>query len=105
MFDTTGYIIGGVVGLIYGGLVSLLCSRLTAHYLKKQSSDPSVSLVGVMLMSFGRLMIAAVALLVAFLLRKVLPWPYEGVLVGTAIGLSVGAAVTSYLLSKKYQDA
>lgn len=93
------------MGLIYGGLVSLLCSRLTAHYLKKQTSEQKHNLIGVMLLSFSRLMIAAAALLVVFLLRDWLPWSYEGVLVGAALGLSAGAVGTSYALSKKYQDS
>ena len=105
VFNTTGYIIGGAVGLLYGGLVAFLNSRMTAHYLKKQKEEHSGNLLGVMAMSFGRLLIAAAALFIVFLLRNWLPWPLNAVLLGTALGLTVVSFVIIGCLTKKYQDS
>lgn len=105
MFDTAEYIIGGVVGLAFGSLVAGLSSCLTAHYLKKQASERKDSMLGVMAMSFGRLLIAAAALFVVFLLRNLLPWPLNAMLLGTALGLTVVSFIIIFILSKKYQDS
>lgn len=99
--DTVSYIIGGVAGLVFGSLVALLNSRLTAHYLKKQESERKDSMIGVMAMSFGRLLIAAAALFIVFLLRNLLPWPMEAVLLGTAVGLTAVSFIIILCLSKK----
>ena len=105
MFGTAEYIIGGAVGLAFGSLVALLNSRLTAHYLKKQESERKDNMIGVMAMSFGRMLIAAAALFLVFLVRNWLPWPLAAVLLGTALGLTVVSFVIILVLSKKYQDS
>lgn len=104
VLNTVTYIIGGVVGLVFGSLIALLNSRLTKCYLQKAESQRQGNMIGVMAMSFGRMLISFGALLVVFLLRSVLPWPFTAVILGTALGLTVVSFVVIFRLSKKYQD-
>lgn len=104
VLNTGTYIVGGVVGLVFGSLVALLNSRLTAHYLKKDASERKGSMIGVLAMSFGRMLISFAALLLVFLIRNLLPWPFTAVIVGTVLGLTVVSTIIVFRLSKKYQD-
>lgn len=92
------YIIGGLVGLVFGCAVACCSAWLTKRSLKK---DKTVAVMGV---SFLRQLLDIAALLVVFLLRNVLPFPLYAVLIGTAIGLSVGGIILAVRTGKNMQD-
>ena len=104
VWHTVSYLIGGAVGLVFGSLVAWLNSRLTAHYLQKPESERKNHTVGVLAMSFGRMLVSFGALLLVFLVRNLLPWPFAAVILGTALGLTLVSFVIIFRLSKKYQD-
>lgn len=92
------------MGLVFGSLVAFVNSRLTKHYLKKQATEKNDSILPTMAMSFGRMLISAAALVLVFVLRNWLPWPFAAVILGTAIGLTAVSFALIYRLTKKYQD-
>lgn len=104
MLRTVEYVIGVVVGIVYGSLVAFLNSRLTKRYLDRQQTGSNTGMASVLSLSLGRQLISLAALLVVFLLRNWLPWPFAAVLIGAAVGLSVISIVIIYRLTKKYEE-
>lgn len=92
------YIIGGLIGLVFGGAVACCSAWLTKRSLKK---DKTAAVMGV---SFLRQLLDIAALLIVFLLRNVLPFPLYATLIGTAAGLSVGGILLAVRTGKKMEN-
>ena len=84
------YVIGAVVGLLFGGVIGLLKNRfIWGEYLRRDddtSAGEATALYGRMLASNA---VNVVTLLAAFLLRNVLPLDGIAFLVGTAVALTI----------------
>ena len=89
------YLIGGVVGAVFGFAVANISAVLTRRNLKKGDTN------AVMGMSMLRTLLDIVALAVVYLLRNVLPFPFYGVIVGTAVGLSVSNIALANRMGRK----
>ena len=92
------YLIGGVIGAAFGFAVANISAVLTRRNMKK--GDANSVMAGSML----RTLLDILALLAVFLLRNVLPFPFYGVIIGTAIGLSVSNIILASRIGKKMKD-
>ena len=87
------YLIGALVGLVWGVLAALLNGYITKKALDK-SNDKAMLLSNAL-----RLVVDVVALGSVFLLRNVLPFSFEAALVGTAASLSILMIVFAYKMA------
>lgn len=93
------YLIGGLLGAVFGAAVAWCGAQLTRRSLEK---DNTAALMGA---SFLRMLTDIAALLVLYLLRDVLPFPFYGVIVGAALGLSlVGIVLAARMVKKLGRD-
>ena len=81
------YLLGGVAGLVFGLLVAAGNTLLTRRSLQRAKQSQAT----VMGTSGLRQVINLAALVLVYLLRKVVPLPLAGTLIGTAVGLSGGS--------------
>jgi len=88
-----GYVIGALCGLVWGAAAALLNSRISKRCIAKNSTP---ALMGANLARVG---VDIAALGAVFLLRKVLPFPYEAMLIATAIAMSLVTIVCAYRMS------
>ena len=88
------YVIGAVIGLLWGALVAWLNSQINKKAIEKNSTKD------VMAASIARTVIDIAALGLVFLLRNVLPGNFEATLVGTAASLGLLTVVLAYRLAK-----
>ena len=88
------YVIGAVVGLLWGTLVAWLNAGVNKRAIQKNSTK------AMLMANFGRAAIDIAALGVIFLLRKVLPFNFEATIVGTAASLGLLTVYFAYRLSK-----
>ena len=84
---------GALAGLVWGAL----WGGLNILILKKSLGKNDSNLL--MAANLGRMVIDMAALLLVFLLRKILPFSYEAMLVGTAVALSVTSLIFRRLSS------
>ena len=85
------YVIGAIIGLVFGGVVGALKNRfIWGEYLRRDNEDASSGEAAAL---YGRILVSnavnVVTLLVAFLLRNVLPADGIAFLIGTAVALTV----------------
>ena len=92
------YVLGAVCGLLWGGLAALLNFQISKRSIE---AGKNAGLMGANLL---RVAVDAAALGAVFLLRKVLPFSYETMLVCTAIGLSLVTIFCAYRLSAKLME-
>lgn len=92
------YLIGGVVGAVFGFAVAAVSAAATRRNMKKDSVN------AVMAGSMLRTLLDIAALAAVYLLRNVLPFPLYGVIIGTAVGLSVGNVLLAQRLSKQIKE-
>ena len=92
------YLIGGAIGAAFGFAVANISAVLTRRGMKK---DDANAVLGA---SMLRTLFDILALLAVYLLRNVLPFPFFGVIVGTALGLSVGNVVLASRMSKQIKE-
>ena len=81
------YLLGGAAGLVFGLLVAAGNTLLTRRSLQRAKQSQAT----VMGTSGLRQVINLAALVLVYLLRKVVPLPLAGTLIGTAVGLSGGS--------------
>lgn len=86
---------GALAGLVWGAL----WGGLNILILKKSLGKNDSNLL--MAANLGRMVIDMAALLLVFLLRKILPFSYEAMLVGTAVALSVASLIFAFRYGKK----
>lgn len=89
------YLIGGVVGAVFGFAVANISAVLTRRGMKKDEAN------AVMAASMLRTLLDILALLIVYLLRNVLPFPFYAVIIGTAVGLSVSNVVLASRMGKR----
>lgn len=87
------YVIGAVVGLLWGALAAFMNSRITKSALKKGSNN------AVMGMNAAHMFVDLVALAVVFFLRRLLPFSFEATLIATAAAMSILTIVFNYSMS------
>lgn len=87
--------IGAVLGLLWGGAFGLLNGWILKKAVAKGASN------AVLAANLGRMAIDLVALGSVFLLRGLLPIPYEPVLIATAVALSLMSILTAFRYGKK----
>ena len=88
------YLIGAVVGLLWGALIAWLNSLINKKAIEKTSAK------ALMTASIARTVIDIAALGAIFLLRNVLPFSFEAALVGTAASLGLLTVYFAFRLSK-----
>lgn len=86
------YVLGAVAGLVFGGIIGSLKGLIVWHsYEKKESSDYAGNSSGNSI--YARAMISyfvnILTLLVAFLVRNIVPFNGIAFLIATAFGLSI----------------
>ena len=87
--------IGVLAGLVWGGLIGLVNMLIMKKGLKKNDSNL------VMAANLGRTVLDLAALGIVFLLRTLLPFPYEPMLVGTAVALSAASLIFAFRYGKR----
>ena len=88
-------VIGVLAGLVWGALIGLVNTLIMKKGLKKNDSNL------VMAANLARMVLDLAALGLVFLLRNLLPFPYEPMLVGTAVALSVVSLVFAFRYGKR----
>ena len=88
------YVIGAVMGLVWGALVAWLNSRINKKAIQKNSTK------AVLGANLTRTVIDVAALALVFLLRNVLPGNFEATIVGTAASLGLLTVYFAFRLSK-----
>lgn len=88
-------VFGILAGLVWGGLCGLLNTGILKKSIEKNENQ------ALMAGNLLRLLVDAAALGAVFLLRKVLPFSFEGALVGTAIALSLVTIAFAFRYGKK----
>ena len=92
------YVIGAVMGLVWGALVAWINSRINKKALEKNSTN---AMLGA---NIGRSFIDFAALGSVFLLRNVLPGNFEATIVGTAASLGLLTVYFAVRLSRPEKD-
>ena len=88
-----GYVLGGICGVVWGLAAAWVNLQINKRAIAKNSTS---ALMGANTL---RAAVDICALGLVFLLRKVLPFRYEAVLIGTAISLSFFTIFSAYRLS------
>ena len=91
------YLLGGAAGLVFGLLVAAGNTLLTCRSLQRAKQSQAT-------VSGLRQVINLAALMLVYLLRKVVPLPLAGTLIGTAVGLSGGSIAGVWILARKMDD-
>ena len=94
------YLLGGAAGLAFGLLVAAGNTLLTRRSLQRAKQN-TASVMGT---SGLRQVINLAALVLVYLLRKVVPLPLAGTLIGTAVGLSGGSIAGVWILARRMDD-
>lgn len=92
------YVIGAVMGLVWGALIAWLNARINRHALQKNSTKAMLEA------NFCRTLIDIAALGSVFLLRNVLPGNFEATIVGTAASLGLLTVYFAFRLSRPDSD-
>lgn len=88
-------VIGVLAGLVWGGLVGLVNILIMKKGLKKNDNNL------VMAANLGRMVLDLAALGLVFLLRNILPFPYEPMLIGTAVALSLASLIFAFRYGRR----
>lgn len=99
------YVIGAVIGLVFGGVVGALKNRfIWGSYLRRDSDESGYGEAGAL---YSRMLISnivnLVTLLVVFFVRNLVPFDGIALLIGTAVALTVMNRVLS-MGQKKNSD-
>lgn len=89
------YLLAGGVGFVFGALVSFANAQITRHSVRKNSVN---AVIGA---SMLRMLVNIAALAVVYFTRNLLPLPFYGTIIGTAVGLSLMGILLNLRLSKK----
>ena len=88
------YVIGAVIGLLWGALIAWLNSRINKKALEKNTTKAVLSA------NVTRTAIDLAALAAVFLLRNVLPFSFEATIVGTAASLGLLTVFFAFQLAR-----
>ena len=86
-----------LLGLIWGAAAALVNSKISAAALKKNTGS------AIQTASVSRMAVDIAALGLVFLLRKVLPFSFEVMLVATAIAMSLTTIYCAFRLSNQHK--
>ena len=89
------WVIGGAAGLFWGALWGFLNLQIMKKAIEKNSTN------AVMAANLMRMAVDLAALGLVFLLRGTLPFPFEAMLIGTALALSGLTIVYAFRYGKK----
>ena len=89
-----GYVLGALAGLVWGALAACLNAVISKKAMQKNTA-PAMLIANLL-----RTVVDIAALGSIFLLRNVLPFRYEGALVGAAVALSMVMILFAYSLSR-----
>ena len=89
------YVLGALAGLLWGAAAAVLNMVISKKALEKSNSTALLAA------NLGRMAVDVAALAVVFLLRKVLPFSYEAMLIGTAVALSLVTIFFAFRLAGK----
>ena len=92
------YVIGAVMGLLWGALIAWLNSLINRNALRKNSNKAMLEA------NFARTLIDIAALGSVFLLRRVLPGNFEATIAGTAVSLGLLTVFFAFRLARPDQD-
>lgn len=89
------YLLAGGIGFVFGSLVAFANLQITRRSLQKNNAN------GIMAASMLRMLVNVAALALVYLTRNLLPLPFYGTIIGTAVGLSLMSILLNLRLSKK----
>ena len=84
-----------VAGVVWGALAALINLAINKKALAKANTSALLAA------NLGRTAVDLAALGIVFLLRKVLPFPYEAMMLGTAISLSLLTVLFAFRMAGK----
>ena len=87
-----------LLGLIWGAAAALVNSKISAAALKKNTGS------AIQTASVSRMAVDIAALGLVFLLRKVLPLPFEVLLIATAVSLSLMTILLAFRMSRALKE-
>lgn len=87
--------LGIAAGLVWGALAALVNLQINKRALAKGSTNALLAA------NLGRTFVDLAALAAVFLLRAKLPFSYEGMLIGTAVSLSLISVIFAFRLAGK----
>ena len=87
-----------LLGLIWGAAAALVNSKISAAALKKNTGS------AIQAASVSRMAVDIAALGLVFLLRKVLPLPFEVLLIATAVSLSLMTILLAFRMSRALKE-
>ena len=88
-------VFAALAGLAWGALCGLANALIMKKAIEKNSNN------AVMAANALRMAVDLVALLAVFLLRGLLPFPYEAMIIATAVALSVVTIIFAFRYGKK----
>ncbi len=88
------YVLGVLVGLLWGALAAFVNLKINQAALKKSSN---AAMLGA---NTARTAVDLIALGTVFLLRKVLPFSFEATIIATAVSLSLLTVVLAYWVTR-----
>lgn len=95
------YLLGGLAGFLLGLAVGYCNMCITKHSMKRQNNNDIGTVMGTNVL---RQLINFATLAIVFLLRNVIPLPFYGTIIGTALGLSAGNVFFIWLLTKQTEQ-
>lgn len=97
------YVIGGIIGLVYGSLVAYFNSKLMENYIQKNKNeeDPMQTAKG---FTAKRHIINAIAIVILCLLFKLLNQYWFPSILGALIAMTLMSYYFLYRIGKKDQD-
>ena len=89
------YLLAGAIGFALGALVAFATMSITRRAVRKNSTN------AVMAASMLRMLLNIAALAAVYFTRNLLPLPFYGTIIGTALGLSLVGIGLNLKLSKE----
>lgn len=97
------YVVGAVVGLAFGTAGSVINSFITQKLVIDKRYDKANAYRNVMIANVLRLAVSAAVLFLIFLLRNVLPFSFNAMIIAAAIGLTVISYILLVIKTNKAQ--
>lgn len=89
------YVIGAIVGLVWGALAAVINSLITKSCIAKGTQKAITTMNAVHMAN------DLVALAVVYFLRHILPFSFEAAIIGTAVSLSLLSVIITFKMGKK----
>lgn len=89
------YLIGAIVGLVWGALAAIVNSLITKSCIEKGTQKAITTMNG------AHMGVDLVALAVVYFLRHLLPFSFEATIIGTAVSLSLLSVILTFKMGRK----